>query len=1052
MNPQHNQRIQALFQAAIELPSSDQAAFLRRQCAGDAELEQRVQQLLSAAAKPSSPFVKPLHFIDAHGDDTYLAPPPDAARHPNDDSDDDATAVGSTARGSADPLQLNNHADTDQLTLNPGTAIAQYEVIRELGRGGMGTVYLARDLKLGRRVAMKFLQGNQPSFTNRFIAEAQHTARCSHENIVVIHDVSAYQSNPFMVLEYLRGQTLRALMAKGPVSATRAVQLVIPVVRALACAHEQQIIHRDLKPGNIFITDSGTVKVLDFGIAKYIFEKRAASKDELSATPLGTLRQLPNLTRHGAIIGTLPYMSPEQWGADSVDFRTDIWAVGIMLYQLLVGKHPLHPLRAEQLMVTAILGQPMPSAHDAPGANIPPALGDIIDLCLQKQKTERMASAEALLEALQTLLPSHHSGPLSGNESPYTGLAAFQESDAGRFFGRSLDIATVYARLQDQPLIGVVGPSGVGKSSFVRAGIIPALKFSGETWESFVVRPGRQPLAALARLIATVRGDNSDEATWHADDLNHQYEFIRRLMHEPGYLGTLLRERARKHGRRIILFIDQFEELYTLTSDLQERLAFSNAIAAVADDATSPLRVILSIRSDFLDRVAEDRTFMAELHRGLYFLVQPDRAGLREAIVKPAEMAGYRFEAPWIIDHMLDRLEAATGALPLLQFAATKLWEQRDANHRLLTERSYRELGGVEGALATHANAVLSNLSPREQPLVRAILLQLVTPERTRAITPIAELRELWAESDVVQRLVDTLVDARLLVTTTGDRETGALVEIVHESLLHSWPMLSHWLDENQEDAPYLEQLKAAAKQWQERGRPAGLLWRGEAAKEAEAWSRRYRGLLPRLQREYLDQVIALKARTARRRRLLVAGTMVFLSLLVVAAGVGLVLIHEAEQAALQAFEDLKAETQAKEAAQGRVTVLQGEVGEKQRQVDMSREELAFANQELEATNAQLEGSLTQAQRAEAMARRAQVAAESARDKANAESKRAHQAERRARTAQKDAEKSRDEAQEAKDALAIELAAKQRKLQQAQERLQKLKRRVGEIRDVKLEE
>ena len=178
-------------------------------------------------------------------------------------------------------------------------------------------------------------------------------------------------------------------------------------------------------------------------------------------------------------------------------------------------------------------------------------------------------------------------------------------------------------------------------------------------------------------------------------------------------------------------------------------------------------------------------------------------------------MAGFQFEMPAIVDDMLDHLETTPGALPLLQFAASKLWEH--ARHRrasMLTHQSYAAMGGVAGALASHADRVVNELGPQQGALVRAILLRLVTPERTRAIVPIAELRELSREVGEVQRLVDQMVDARLLVVQTLEGGKGSTVEIVHESLVHGWPTLRRWLDENQDDAALVDQLRTAARQW----------------------------------------------------------------------------------------------------------------------------------------------------------------------------------------------------------------------------------------------
>jgi eukaryotic-like serine/threonine-protein kinase len=404
----------------------------------------------------------------------------------------------------------------------------------------------------------------------------------------------------------------------------------------------------------------------------------------------------------------------------------------------------------------------------------------------------------------------------------------------------------------------------------------------------------------------------------------------------------VLRNRARAHSRKMLLFVDQFEELYTLIQETEERLAFTACLAGMADDPVSPLRLLLSLRSDFLDRVAEDQHFMGELSQNLMFVTPPDRTGLRDAIVKPAEMMRYRFETPTMVEHMLDTLQTTPGCLPLLQFAATKLWEARDRDRRLLTEQSYRRIGGVVGALATHADAVLAAMPPPVQTLARTVLLQLVTPERTRAIASMAELRELTSAPQEVERLIHHLVDARLLVIQRSSRNGGATVEIVHEALIQSWPTLTHWLDENEGDAAFLEQLRTAAKQWEARGRSPDLLWRGETMQEARGWHRRYRGTLPALHEEFLRAAFALASRTARARRAAMLGTIAFLSLLVVAAGVALVSIRKAEREARKQAEvartaEANANAQADKAREAEA-VAKANAAEVQRQLDVVRQ------------------------------------------------------------------------------------------------------------------
>ncbi|HEX4451895.1 MAG TPA: protein kinase [Kofleriaceae bacterium] len=800
---------------------------------------------------------------------------------------------------------------------HPGVRINQYEMIKMIGEGGMGTVYLARDLRLGRRVAIKFLQSNQPELTQRFLVEARATARCQHDNIVVVYEVGQHLESPYMVLEFLNGKPLTDVLAEGQrLPFTRAVEIMMQVGKALECAHGQGIVHRDLKPDNIFITDSGLLKVLDFGIAKVLEERRTPEAGQVSS---GAIR-MPSplelatgsntaLTRSGTIMGTLKYMSPEQWGIGiEIDHLSDIWACGVLLHRMICGRHPLHPLDGNQLVVTAMLELPMPSMAEAAPPGTPRELIQIVDRCLLKLKEQRWQSASELMKALEPYLPGRRATELQLDESPYAGLSSFQESDAGKFFGRNREIAAMVTRIRDRPLMAVVGSSGVGKSSFVRAGLVPALKRSGDQWETLVIRPGRKPLDALASIISPMVATAANLA----DEVDEQNKLVDKLRAEPGHLGHILRGRARRDSRRILLFVDQFEELYTQVPDLEERQAFTACLAAVADDATSPLRVVLSIRSDFLDRVAEDQQFVAELTQGLFFLGPPNRDGLRDAIQQPLELAGFQFELAATVDDMLDHLETTPGALPLLQFAAAKLWDSRDHARKLLTHASYSAMGGVAGALASHADRVVQDIGSQKQWLIRAILLRLVTPERTRAIVPIEELRELSREVGEVQRLVDQMVDARLLVVQTLEGGKGSTVEIVHESLVHGWPTLRRWLDETQEDAELIDQLRTASRQWNSKGRSADLLWRGDTADEAKKFRKRYKGPLSDVERSFLDEIINYEGAVQRRRRAAVIGGFVGLGALVIAAMVALVVIQKSRT---EATRQAAIATQAKQAS-----------------------------------------------------------------------------------------------------------------------------------------
>jgi len=778
-------------------------------------------------------------------------------------------------------------AGTAPVELQGGLRIGAYELIRELGRGGMGQVWLARDTKLARRVAIKFLASSSQELTDRFLVEARTTAAVNHENIVVIHEVDEHAGEPYMVLEYLEGAPLRSLMNGRAFPASRVIEIAVAVARAVVRAHAAGIVHRDLKPENIFVTSEGTVKVLDFGIAKAL-----SSVEKAPAAPMS------QDTEGSGLIGTPQYMSPEQFGNGEIDHRSDLWAVGIILFELLTGRHPLEPFTFTSLLAAgAMLDKPMPALASVV-QDVPERLERAVDRCLRKRKTERYADAKALLVELEALVPGRFGRKLADDESPYPGLTAFQEEDADRFFGRSRDITRTVTRLRERPLVAIAGPSGVGKSSFVRAGIVPALKASGEEWETYIVRPGRQPLASLAGVLAPLTTAPTVAGARAQTNPIAEYEsLVDKLTASPGYLGELLRERAARKNTRILVFVDQLEELYTLVPDVAERRVFTACLAGAADDATSPVRIVASVRSDFLDRAGEHRDFFDELMRGLVFLQPLGRPELREALVRPLDDSGYQFESEDLVEAMLDELATTTGALPLLQFTAAQLWDARDRRAKTLTRSAYDAIGGIAGALATHADRVLAEMPQALHPVARAVLLRLVTPERTRAIVDLVDLETLSSDSGEVRRVVDRLVEARLLVVQTQGTTT---VELVHESLVTSWPALRRWLDEGQEDAAFLAQLASSAKQWEARQHAPGVLWRGDAMEDAQRWARQRSRPLPAREQAFLDAVLAL-ARRGRRLRVtaLVAG---FLVLAGIAGGASIayVRVRAAEQVATE--------------------------------------------------------------------------------------------------------------------------------------------------------
>ena len=270
------------------------------------------------------------------------------------------------------------------MRLGQGTRLGHYEVISPLGKGGMGEVYLAEDVRLGRRVALKVLPAafadDQDSLA-RFIREARAASALNHPNIITIHDIGDAAGTHFIAYEFVDGRTLRDVARSAPLDAATAIDIGIQVASALAEAHRAGIVHRDLKPDNVMIRATGLVKLLDFGIARL---SRPAETDV-------TVTAMPGQTLGGMLIGTPQYMSPEQARGLEVDQQTDLFSFGALLYELLSGTTPFAAGTATDIIVAVLTREPPPLTE------VPPAVAAIVSRALQKDRAQRYATAAELL-------------------------------------------------------------------------------------------------------------------------------------------------------------------------------------------------------------------------------------------------------------------------------------------------------------------------------------------------------------------------------------------------------------------------------------------------------------------------------------------------------------------------------------------------------------------------------------------------------------------------------------------------------------------------------
>jgi WD40 repeat protein/serine/threonine protein kinase len=772
-------------------------------------------------------------------------------------------------------------------SLEPGTLVPPYRVVRAVGRGGMGDVYLARDTQLGRKVALKVVRptaiGDREEVA-RFLLEARITARFSHPHIVTVYGAGEHEGRPYVALEFLEGQTLRERMDEHRLGLREILRVGLAIAEALQEAHRHQVLHRDLKPENVFLPRDGRLRVVDFGLAVALhLPEVLAEAHELDDFPKEFEQLLQKSFERGGIEGTPLYMSPEQWKGMECTPKTDSWALGVVLFELLSGKLPFNEHSNMAQLIRVCSADAAPSMQ--PFEPLPEALDDLVNRCLAKESEERPEADEIVRVLHDLLYPGR--GRLDNEESPFRGLLPFSEQQADVFYGRDNEVAAFLERLRHEPLLPLVGPSGAGKSSFVQAGLIPRLREQGR-WIILRLRPGREPFEALAmRLVRGERDGSSrlsssttsrviafaEGAREIENDLNSQ------LRENPALLSLRLHQLSEEEDAWVLLFVDQLEEVYTLVDDPEIRRRYMVAVCGAADDPESRVRVVLTLRDDFMVRLAETRQAREALEH-VTVLRSPGPEALREILQRPVQLAGYRYEEQALVDEMIASVGYEPGALPLIQVAASQLWEERDRKGKALRRDAYERMGGVEGALARQADGVLEGLTPAQVQVARELCLRLVTPEHTRRLVSRDELLEgLGSDGEEVLR---RLVAGRAVIVRRGRSSTGGDVELVHESLVRSWTRLSRWLEESREELAFLGEVGQAAELWAKRGSPREEVWRGPALQEALLKADRI-PVIPERIRAFLEAGRRRERRGTQRRRTIAAAAF---GLLVVVAAV----------------------------------------------------------------------------------------------------------------------------------------------------------------------
>ncbi|MEN8235424.1 MAG: BTAD domain-containing putative transcriptional regulator, partial [Actinomycetota bacterium] len=702
-----------------------------------------------------------------------------------------------------------------------------YVLHGRVGEGAHGVVYRAAQSGVGREVAIKTIRtefANDAGFIRRFEAEAQLVASLEHPHIVSLFDFWRDPDGAYLVMPYLQGGNLASMLEEGPVDPAIVASLVERIGDALGYAHRRGVVHRDVTPENVLLDEEGNPYLADFGVASLLGDVVASG----SSSP--------------------GYLPPEVHTGGEVSAASDVFSLGVLTHAALTG---VSPVMDEGLQPVSSLSEGMPVEVDA-----------VVARATATTVEERYGRVDEFVGELTAALGGDE--PVFTDvdaRNPFKGLQAFQETDAGDFFGRRALSGELVEALGRRRLIGVVGPSGCGKSSLVRAGLIPRVRDGAlpgsDNWLVTDMYPGSRPfseLEAALMSVAVARPEGLTEALTSSGD---------------GWRDVA--DGLLPDGAEVLLIVDQFEELFTLTIDEEVRRRFLDLLASLAVDPLNRVRVVLTMRADFYDRPLEYAAFGDLLRAGLVSVTMPDGEALAETVTGPAGRVGVSVE-PGLPETVATDVAGQPGSLPLMEYALTELFEHRSGG--VLTGEAYHRTGGVLGALGWRAEDLYTRSDEAAKAAIRQVFLRLVAVEEgavdTRRRIHAAELAALGIEAGVLERVLHDYGSHRLLTFDRDPNTRAPTIEVAHEALLSRWDRLRLWIDDRRDDLVLHRHLATAISEWEDNERADAYVLTFGRLDHYEAFAAETDLALTDDEREYLTQSrrhVDAERRTRRRRR-----------------------------------------------------------------------------------------------------------------------------------------------------------------------------------------